>query len=61
MTGHLYSFVGLNQVEEKRALLQQFLVGKPYAQHVVLPLFAVENNTITGEDMEVRHHQEKKE
>lgn len=42
-----------NRVEEKRALLEEFLVGKPYAQHVVLPLFAVENNTGGLEDAEI--------
>lgn len=32
-------------VEEKFAQIQDFLVGKPYVQHLVTPFYAVDNNT----------------
>lgn len=31
------------QVDEKFAQLQDFLVGKPYVQHLITPFFAVDN------------------
>ncbi|XP_059151598.1 uncharacterized protein LOC131937903 isoform X2 [Physella acuta] len=43
----------LQMVEEKFSQIQEFLVGKPYSQHIVLPFYAVENNTESGEDDQV--------
>ncbi|KAH9504609.1 hypothetical protein Btru_062423 [Bulinus truncatus] len=35
------------------AKIRDFLVGKPYAQHVVLPFFAIENSADPGEDLQI--------
>ncbi|GFN90803.1 protein neuralized, partial [Plakobranchus ocellatus] len=48
-------------VDEKWATLREFLVGKPYAQNVVLPFFAVENNRIGVADPEIMHLREELE
>ncbi|CAL1533072.1 unnamed protein product [Lymnaea stagnalis] len=41
------------KVEAQFALIREFLIGKPYTQHVVLPFHAVENNMSSGEDEQI--------
>ncbi|XP_041360166.1 uncharacterized protein LOC121376383 [Gigantopelta aegis] len=40
-------------VEAKFSELRKFITGKPYAQHIVTPFFAVENNYELGEDPQI--------
>jgi len=44
------------QVDNKFEEIRNFIMGKPYAQHIVTPFLAVENN-LTEEDYQVCHTQ----
>ncbi|CAC5402516.1 unnamed protein product [Mytilus coruscus] len=40
-------------VEEKFTVIQEFLVDKPYTEHIITPFIAVENNLDTGVDDQI--------
>ncbi|XP_048256527.1 uncharacterized protein LOC124147603 isoform X2 [Haliotis rufescens] len=40
-------------VADKFNQLREFLTGQPYTQHIVTPFFAVENNSLGGEDVQI--------
>ncbi|KAI8787427.1 hypothetical protein BgiBS90_012565, partial [Biomphalaria glabrata] len=45
--------VRANMVDSNFAKIRDFLVGKPYTQHVVFPFFAIENSAEPGEDIQL--------